>query len=120
MKKLNASLIVIALLVGAICIAGCTGPAETNQDASINGTVADVQLFNNCNIDDDNFAPTICRITLTSGAYFTETGMNAETIASTVYKGQSFAFYIRGGHIVKIIEIGNTPVPAVYHFKQLF
>lgn len=118
MKKFTISFIVIALLLGAICITGCTGPAETNQDAIMNGTVADIQFSSAIiTFGGESVSPATCRVTLTTGEYFTEVGYNAINLANIVHVGQSFAFYIKGGHIEKIIETGNTPVPAVYRFR---
>ena len=121
MKKLTISFVIVALLLSAIFIAGCTGPAETNQDAIMNGTVADIKFSSEIfTFGGEHISPATCRITLTTGEYFTEVGHNAVELTNIVHIGQSFAFYIKGGHIEKIIETGNTPVPAVYRFRQPF
>jgi hypothetical protein len=70
--------------------------------------------------DPNEYVPDRCHITLTDGRSFTESGRNAIAISRTIENGQPYTLYIKGGHIEKIIESGNTPVPAVYHFRQIF
>ncbi|MFA5086856.1 MAG: hypothetical protein WC470_00965 [Candidatus Paceibacterota bacterium] len=119
MNKTGLLLISIALLlllVVVICIAGCTTQTEKPPDVIMSGTVANVQIFNIVNYGPSNNALEICRITFADGSYFTERGPHAKTISTIVYADQPFSLYIKNGHIIKIVEGGNAPSPAVYYF----
>jgi major membrane immunogen (membrane-anchored lipoprotein) len=114
MKKLTTSFVLCALVLGALCIAGCTS-SDSGEKTYINGSIADIRYFPSYSGGiGASSNPAGCQVDLEDGRWFVVaeySDRNADYTMSNfedikkVRLHRNCSFEIQNGKILNITEI---------------